>query len=113
MNKSTKQKIGEKYVELPAWLRAIIFNARGFYNGIGWKYSFKRILCWFNRHELSLNLLYGFSKRKVKFYDNQEEKDGSELSFRLQCKHCGYSHKFEAIYRGYDEYRIIEELQYK
>lgn len=109
MNKSTKEEVTGNYRSFPNWIKFLIFIAMGFYRGGGWRYNYQRILCWFDRHEYTL-YFHSLEETKVKFYEHQELKDGSQLKFSLQCRHCGQSERFEAIYRGFDEYRLKSKL---
>lgn len=108
MNK-TKQEIFSRNVYLssfPVYFRFLIFIKQGFFNGGGWMLKKSRVFCWFDKHEYTL-LTRSLSCISVTFEEQQKEIEGYELSFYLQCKHCGISKLFEGQYRGYDEHRII------
>lgn len=91
---------------IPNWLKFFTFIKRGFYNGNGWKANFSRIFCWFDKHEYTF-FLRSVEVKKVKFYETQLEKEGYELNFTLQCRHCGHAKNFSGQYRNFDEHRII------
>lgn len=104
----TQNKIfhDSKYMSsFPSWLRFLIFIKQGFYNGTGGRIKMARLMCWFDRHEYTF-FFRSLNCKKVKLEEGQVEVDGYNLSFTLQCKHCGYGQEFEGDYRGHSEHRI-------
>lgn len=87
------------------WLKFLIFMKQGIFNGGGWKWNNKRLLCWFHRHEWQL-FIRSLECKKVSFYEHQEKIDGYTISFYLQCNNCGASNKFMGDYKAYDEHRV-------